>query len=142
MEVQRELLLIHDLGTRWGWVVSVTLWPRFSPSERIPGTHCSGGWVGSRAGLDTEATGKIISPLPGIEPRSPGRPACSQTHTDWANRLTKIRYTMSNTEQVKFHRDRYCYRLKYHSYIILYFVVRSRVEHKTTHILIKYSHLH
>jgi hypothetical protein len=28
---------------------------------------------------DIEATGKILSPLPGIEPRSPGRPARSQT---------------------------------------------------------------
>jgi hypothetical protein len=27
-------------------------------------THCTGGWVGPRAGLDTEATGKILSPLP------------------------------------------------------------------------------
>jgi hypothetical protein len=34
--------------------------------------------VGPRAGLDTEARGKIISPLPGIEPRLPGRPARSQ----------------------------------------------------------------
>jgi hypothetical protein len=28
--------------------------------------------VGLRAGLDTEVRGKILSPLPGIEPRSPG----------------------------------------------------------------------
>jgi hypothetical protein len=35
--------------------------------------------VGPRAGLHTEATGKILSPLPGIKPRSPGRPARSQT---------------------------------------------------------------
>jgi hypothetical protein len=35
--------------------------------------------VGPRAGLDTEVTGKILSPPPGIEPRSPGRPARSQT---------------------------------------------------------------
>jgi hypothetical protein len=55
-----ELLLILDLGTRWGWVVSVTPRPRFSPGERNPGTHCTGGWVGPRAGLDTEATGKIL----------------------------------------------------------------------------------
>jgi hypothetical protein len=53
--------------------------PRFSPGERTPCTHCTGGWVGPRAGLDTEAKGKILSPLPGIEPRSPGRPARSQT---------------------------------------------------------------
>jgi hypothetical protein len=39
----------------------------------------AGGWVGLRAGLDTEATGKILSPLPGIEPRSPGRSARNQT---------------------------------------------------------------
>jgi hypothetical protein len=38
-----------------------------------------GGWVGPRTGLDTGARGKILSPLPGIEPRSPGRPARSQT---------------------------------------------------------------
>jgi hypothetical protein len=35
--------------------------------------------VGLRAGLDTEATGKIILLLSGIEPRSPGRPARSRT---------------------------------------------------------------
>jgi hypothetical protein len=49
------------------------------PGERTPGTHCTGGWVSPRAGLDTEATGKILSPLPEIEPRMPGRPARSQT---------------------------------------------------------------
>jgi hypothetical protein len=32
------------------------------------------GWV-----PDTEARGEILSPMPGIEPRSPGRPAHSQT---------------------------------------------------------------
>jgi hypothetical protein len=62
-----------------GWLVSVTPRPRFSPGERTPGTHCTGGWAGPRTGLDTEARGNILSPLPGIEPRSPGRPARSQT---------------------------------------------------------------
>jgi hypothetical protein len=52
---------------------------RFSPRERTTSTHCAGGWVGPRAGLDTEARGKILSPIPEIEPRSPGRPARSQT---------------------------------------------------------------
>jgi hypothetical protein len=55
-------------------VVSVTLRPRFSPVERAPGNHWTGGWVGPRAGLDTEARGEILSPLPGIVPRSPGHP--------------------------------------------------------------------
>jgi hypothetical protein len=49
------------------------------PGERAPSTHCTGGWVGPRAGLDTEDRGKILSPLPGIEPRSTGHPASSQT---------------------------------------------------------------
>jgi hypothetical protein len=35
--------------------------------------------VGPRAGLDTEVRGKILLPLPGIEPRSPSRPVRSQT---------------------------------------------------------------
>jgi hypothetical protein len=35
--------------------------------------------VGPRAGLDTEATGKILSHLPEIEPRLPGHPVRSQT---------------------------------------------------------------
>jgi hypothetical protein len=39
----------------------------FFPGERIPGTHCTGGWVGPRAGLETEAGEKILSPLTGIE---------------------------------------------------------------------------
>jgi len=60
-------------------VVSVTPRPRFTPGERNPGTHCTGAWVDPRAGLDTEDTGKILSPLPEIEPRSPGRTARSQT---------------------------------------------------------------
>jgi hypothetical protein len=47
------LLLIHDLGTAWGWVVSVTPWPRFTPGEGPPGTHFTRGWVGPRPGLDT-----------------------------------------------------------------------------------------
>jgi hypothetical protein len=60
-------------------MATVTPRPHFSPRERTPGTHCTGGWVAHIAGLDTEARGKILSPLPGIEPSSPGRLARSQT---------------------------------------------------------------
>jgi hypothetical protein len=42
--------LFLDLGTRRGWVVSTTPRPLY-PRTR-PGTHCIGGWVGPRAGLD------------------------------------------------------------------------------------------
>jgi hypothetical protein len=62
-----------------GWMVSVTALPRFIPGERTPGNLWTGGWVGPRAGLNSEVRGKILLPLPGIEPRSPGRPARSQT---------------------------------------------------------------
>jgi hypothetical protein len=50
-----------------------------APGERTPGTHWTAGWVGPRASLDTEARGKNLLPLPGIEPQSPGRPVRSQT---------------------------------------------------------------
>jgi hypothetical protein len=33
--------------------------PRFTPGERTPGTHCTRGWVGSRAGLDSVVREKI-----------------------------------------------------------------------------------
>jgi hypothetical protein len=39
-----------DLGTRRGCVVSITPRPLY-PRKR-PGTHCTGEWVGPRAGLD------------------------------------------------------------------------------------------
>jgi hypothetical protein len=52
--------------------------PLFTPGESTPGTHCTGGWVGPRAGLDTEDRGKNHFPPPGVKPRSPGRPARSQ----------------------------------------------------------------
>jgi hypothetical protein len=53
---------------------------RHPPATLYPrGTHCTGGWGGPRAGLDTEVRGKILLPLTGIEPRSPGRPVHSQT---------------------------------------------------------------
>jgi hypothetical protein len=73
------LLLIHDLGTRWGWVVSVTPRPRFTTLERTRGTHCTGGWVSLRACVDTDDREKNFLPLPGIELRSLGRPVHSQT---------------------------------------------------------------
>jgi hypothetical protein len=62
-----------------GWAISDTLRPRLSPGERTPGTHWTGGWVGPRAGLDSDVRGKFLLPLPGNEPVSPGTPVRSQT---------------------------------------------------------------
>jgi hypothetical protein len=49
------------------------------PREMTPGTRWTGGWVGPRAGLHTEARGEILLPFPGIEPETPSRPVRSQT---------------------------------------------------------------
>jgi hypothetical protein len=49
---------------------------RFTPRVTAHGTHWIGGWMGPRAGLD-DVEKRIILPLPGLELRSLGRPACS-----------------------------------------------------------------
>jgi hypothetical protein len=54
-------------------------WPtsrhgRFTPGERVPGTHWIGGWVDLRAGLDDLEKRKFLT-LSGLELRSLGRPA-------------------------------------------------------------------
>jgi len=55
---------------------------RKDPQER-PGTHCTGGWVGARAGLDR--CGKS-GPPPGFDPRT-AQPVASR-YTDYATRPT------------------------------------------------------
>jgi hypothetical protein len=62
-----------------GWVVSVTPRPRFTP-----GTHCTGGWVGPRAGLDTEARGKILCPCRGSNFDLPVVQPVVRHYTVWA----------------------------------------------------------
>jgi hypothetical protein len=53
---RRYIALTLDLGTRWGeWSAS-----RPGRLERTTGTHWIGGWVALRAGLDTEATVKVL----------------------------------------------------------------------------------
>jgi hypothetical protein len=65
-EVQFPLFL--NLRTRRGRVVSITPRPCFTPGERTPDTHCTGGWVGPRASLDTEGRGKILCLHQGSNP--------------------------------------------------------------------------
>ena len=64
-------LSFHDHGTRRG-EGSASRHGRSLPRER-PGTHCTGGWVGPRAGLDR------CENLAPNEIRSPDRPARSQS---------------------------------------------------------------
>jgi hypothetical protein len=74
-----------------GWVVSVTPppRPRFTPGEKIPSTHCTGR-------LMAEVRGNNPRSLPGIEPRSPGRPARSQTLYRHKNKSGKFLDKLNN----------------------------------------------
>jgi hypothetical protein len=93
------LLLVLDLGTRWGWVVSVTPRPRFYPGESTHGTHWIEGWVGLRAGLDAEAGGKLLCPSRGSKPGCPVR--CCQT-LHWLNYPSSysVWYDMKNQTNI------------------------------------------
>jgi hypothetical protein len=55
------------------------------PGERTPGTHCTGGWVGPRAGLDTEDRGKIHCLCRGSNPDRPVVQPVVRHYTAWAN---------------------------------------------------------
>jgi hypothetical protein len=61
--VRRRVVLMYSGRTRWGLVVNVTTQPRVTPGKRTPDIHWTGGWVGLRAGLDTEARGNVLLPL-------------------------------------------------------------------------------
>jgi hypothetical protein len=52
------------------------------PGERTPVTHCTGGWVGLRAGLDTEARGKILCLCRGSNPDCPVVQSVVRHYTD------------------------------------------------------------
>jgi hypothetical protein len=72
-------------------VVSFTLRSLY-PRERAPGTHCIGGWVDPRAGLDDVEKRKFLT-LPGLELRLLGRPARSQS-------LYRLRYPVLPSEYI------------------------------------------
>jgi hypothetical protein len=60
------------------WVVNAT--PRPLYPRETPGTHCIGGWVGPRAGVD--GFGKSHRPPPpGFDPRNVH--VVSSRYTDW-----------------------------------------------------------
>jgi hypothetical protein len=65
-------------GGEW----SVSPRPRFTPGERTPGTHWTGGWVGPRASLDTEVRGKIL--CRGSNLSRPAVHSVVRHYTDWA----------------------------------------------------------
>jgi hypothetical protein len=56
-------------------VVSIRPRPPFTPGQRAPGTHCTGGWAGPRAVLDADTRRRILFLSQGS---NPGRPVRSQ----------------------------------------------------------------
>jgi hypothetical protein len=52
------------------------------PGERIAFTHCTGGWVGLRASLDTKAKGKILCPCREANPDRPVVQSVVRHYTD------------------------------------------------------------
>jgi hypothetical protein len=77
---KKQLLLILDVDIRKGE------WSASRPGRALfpgmdPGTHWIGGWVGLRAGLDTEARGKSFVPA---GDRTPVVQSAVTHYTDWA----------------------------------------------------------
>ena len=82
-------LLFHDRGTR-RWVSGQQHAPAaLYPRER-PGTHCTGGWVGPRAGLDR--CGKSCPSPTGFDPgpSSPGNSVAIPTELPVATNYPRI----------------------------------------------------
>jgi hypothetical protein len=81
VDVQTYVILTSVLV--WGeWSASRP--GRFTPGERVPGTHWIGGWVGPKAGLEDMEKWKFL-PQPGLELQPLGYPARSQS-------LYRLRY--------------------------------------------------
>jgi hypothetical protein len=68
--------------------------------ERTPGTHCTGGWVGPRAGLDTEVRGKILCPCRRSNLDRPVVQPVVRHYTDWATPAPhkRIQYDINITK--------------------------------------------
>jgi hypothetical protein len=63
------------------WLLNVLQTSRpgcFTPGGSAPGTHCIGGWVGPKAGMDDMETLNFLS-LPELELRLLGRPTRNQS---------------------------------------------------------------
>jgi hypothetical protein len=52
------------------------------PRGKDPGIHCTGGWVGPKAGLDTEVGGKILCHCRGSNPDRPVAQPVVRHYTD------------------------------------------------------------
>jgi hypothetical protein len=69
---------------------------RFTPRERAPGTHWTGGWVGPRAVPDAMVKRKIPSPHRESNPRTLIVQPIAQLCTDWAVTALRPRSRWTN----------------------------------------------
>jgi hypothetical protein len=82
-------------------------WPASRPGRALapgkgpPGTHCTGGWVGPRADLNTDATVKILCVCRGSNLDRPVAQPVGRYHTDWATRITFNVHTEWNKIQAQ-----------------------------------------
>jgi hypothetical protein len=99
----------------------------FTPRERTHGTHWKGGWVGPRAGLDTETRGKILCPRRKSNPDRPVVQPVVRHYTAWANPAP-----LHRLENFKCHNGILIYPTTWchlHQYLeFKYFVVCSRMH--------------
>jgi hypothetical protein len=92
-DVQIHVLLTSaQVGDEW----STSRPGSLTPWERAPGIHWIGGYVSLRTGLDDVEKIKIL-PLPGLELRTLGRPARSQS-------LYRLRYPGSWVQYNIYHK--------------------------------------
>jgi hypothetical protein len=100
---REEVAPTHSPPRHWmGWVVRITPRQRFTPWERTPDTHCRGGWVGTIAGLDTEARGKSFHLCRWSNLDRPVVQHVPRHYTAWATRL------IWPLNSAGFHRGRVC----------------------------------
>jgi hypothetical protein len=72
-----EAHLCERRYSSYSFLTSALEWSASRPRPPFtPGTHCTGGWVGPRDGLDAEVRGKILCTC---RWSNPGRPVRSQT---------------------------------------------------------------
>jgi hypothetical protein len=81
-----QLSSFFNLGAILVWVVNA-MPPAVLPPGKRPGTHCIGGWVGPRAGVN--GCGKSLPP-PGFDPRT-FQPAASPYNDHALVILTKYK---------------------------------------------------
>jgi len=107
----------------------------FNPRER-PGTHCTGGWVGPRAGLDR--CGKSRPPPPGFDPRTVQSVRQSLYRLSYS---ALFYYTEQRLNPLNAELNPICYLLALLGAHHFLHVSRIRVKSLTLRLLMSYIHM-